>query len=399
MDVHDVHAFEAAGDAASLLQALGEPEPRVRQEACYALGQLANTETVVDLAARLADDDHESVRAAAAESLGWLRQASAVPQLIRAFLEDPDDDVRTRAAAALGSVGDPAAIPVLEAEARTHLPISFPGLHRDSQLEAIRSLGTFLPDPAARAALEALEPMGGEIGKVARQALLPAIVWGAYHQEALRHLVTEAGWRGGGWRVAAELRADPENAYDPDAVAVVAVASGAKIGYLRRDYAADLNHRLRTQGPMACAVEIHGGRRLGAFMVALGAEAEAEAENEVTQHVHGNPLRDEAFAHLMSCVSPEMTTVCLRHLGTVSDAADAAVVTRYLERREPGVRAAAADVLGDWRAADAVPQLAALLADHDGTVRHAVSRALELIDTEGSREALAKAAGGTTASP
>ena len=396
MDVHDVHELEAAGDAASLLQALDQPEPRVRQEACYALGQLANTETVVDLVARLADDDHEAVRAAAAEALGWLRQASAVPQLIRSFLEDPDDDVRTRAAAALGSIGDPAAVPVLEAEASAHLPISFPGLHRDSQLEAIRSLGMLLPDPEARAALEALAESGGEIGRVARHALLPAIVWGAYHQEALRHLVTEAGWGEGGWRVAAELRADPDNAYDADAVAVVAVASGMKIGYLRRDYAADLSHTLRTGGPMPCAVEIHGARRLGAFMVALGAEAEAPADAEAARPVRTDPLREEALAHLRSCVSGEMTVVCLRHLGTVSDASDAVVVTRYLERREPGVRIAAADVLGDWHAEDAVPALAALLADHDGAVREAVTRALGLIDSEGSRAALAEAGGGTT---
>ena len=398
MDVHDVHEFEADGDAANLLRALNEPEPRVRQEACYALGQLSREDAVAQLTERLANDDHETVRAAAAEALGWIRDARAVPQLLRSFQEDPDDDVRARAAGALGTLGDPAAVAALDAAARAHLPISFRGLHRDSQLEAVRALGKLLPDPAAESALHALELSGGEIGRVARQALLPAIVWGSYHQEALRHLVTEAGWGEGGWLVTAELRADPENAYDPDAVAVVAIASGMTIGFLRRDYAAGMSRQLQVQGPLPCTVEIRGARRLGAYMVSLGGEARVSEAHKAARPRHtGDALRDEAIAHLTSSVSPEMTAVCLRHLETVSDASDAPVVAGYLNRPEPVVRAAAAGVLGEWGAEDAVPALAALLADEDGAVREAVARALERIDTAESREALDQAEGGPAA--
>jgi HEAT repeat protein len=394
MDVHDVHEFEADGDAANLLRALNESEPRVRQEACYALGQLRRGDAVAQLTARLANDANEAVRAAAADALGWIRDTGAVPQLVRSFQDDPDDDVRARAAGALGSLGDPAAIPALEAAAKTHLPISFRGLHRESQLEAVRALGKLRPDAAAESALHALELNGGEIGRVARQALLPTIVWGSYHQEALRHVITEASWGEGGWLVEAELRADPENAYDPDAVAVVAVASGMTIGYPRKDYAAGLSRPLRVEGPMPCMVEVRGARHLAASMVALGAAPGApDTGAPARSRDSGDVLRDEAVAHLTSCVSPEMTAVCLRHLGSVSGASDGALVAGYLTRPEPAVRAAAADVLGDWGAAEAVRQLAALVPDAEASVREAATRALERIDTPEARDALAQAPG------
>ena len=389
MDVHDVHEFEAEGDAANLLVALRESDPRVRQEACYALGQTRRGEAVAQLTERLAIDTSDSVRAAAADALGWIRDKGVVPQLLRSFQDDPDDDVRARAASALGSLGDPAAIPVLEAAARVHLPISFRGLHRESQLEAVRALGKLRPDAAAESALHALELTSGEIGRVARQALLPTIVWGSYHQEALRHVVTEASWGEGGWLVEAELRADPENAYDPDAVAVVAIASGMTIGYLRKDYAAGLSRPLRVGGPTPCTVEVRGARHLAASMVSLGAAPSVPDTGALARPRHtGDALRDEAVAHLTSCVSAEMTIVCLRHLGTVSNTSDAQLVTGYLKRPEPTVRAAAADVLGEWRTAEAVQALAALLPDPDAAVRAAALRALERIDSAEARDAL-----------
>jgi HEAT repeat protein len=379
MDVRDVHELEATGDVAGLLRSLSDPEPHVRQQACYALGQLSCSETALDLAKLLADD-HENVRAAAAEALGWLRQVSAVPQLIRSLQEDPDDDVRGRAAAALGGIGDHAAVPALQAAAMEHPAASFHGLHRESQFEAVRALGMLLPDEAASAALEAIEEAGGELARVALQATLPTIVWGSYHQQALRHLVTEAGWGEGGWLVAAELRADPDNAYDADAVAVIALASGMTIGYLRKDYAADLSPRLRADGPMPCQVQILGGHRLGTSMVSIGGESGAPArEAAAGPGQQSDPLRDEAAAHLASAVSPQMTVVCLRHLGSVSTASDAQLVLGYLQRPEPAVRAAAATVLGDWCCAEATGPLTALLADGDAGVRDAATRALQRI--------------------
>jgi HEAT repeat protein len=382
MDARDVHQFEAAGDVAALIAALTAPEPRVRQEACYALGQLERAETTADVAERLANDDHESVRAAAAEVLGWLRRADVVPQLILALQEDPDDDVRARAAGALGAIGDPAAVPALDAAARQPGAAAHSGLHRESQIEAIRALGMLVPDPAARSVLRALEQGGGQIGLAARRALLPVIVWGVYHQQALRHLVKEARWSQSGWLVAAELRADPDNAYDDDAVRVVAVADAVTIGYLRKDYAADLSPTLRVEGPLPCTVEISGGHRLNAFMVtcgnepdeaaALAAAAAAAAQPAQT----GDPLRNEAVAHLAACVSAEMTVVCLRHLGGVSGAKDAGLVLDYLRRPEAAVRAAAVEVLGEWRAAEAAEALAALQDDPSAEVREAAAKAL-----------------------
>jgi HEAT repeat protein len=380
MDVRDVHELEATGDVAGLLLTLGATEPRVRQEACYALGQLSCSETAADLTGLLADDDHENVRAAAAEALGWLRQVSAVPQLIRSLREDPDDDVRTRAAAALGGIGDRTAVPALQAAALEHPAASFHGLHRESQFEAVRALGMLLPDEAASAALEAIEKVGGELERVARQAALPTIVWGSYHQQALRHLVTEAGWVEGGWLIAAELRADPDNAYDADAVAVIALASGMTIGYLRKDYAADLSPRLRVDGPMPCQVQILGGHRLGTSMVSMGGETGAPARRPATAPAQqSDPLRDEAASHLASSVSPQMTVVCLRHLGSVSTEADTEFVAAYLQRPEPSVRAAAVTVLGEWRATRAAQRLTAMLTDPDTEVQAAVRRALDLI--------------------
>lgn len=347
MDVHDVQQFESAGDVEALAGALAEADPRVRRQACYALGQLGRTATVEALVRLLDADSEPAVRAAAAEALGWMRAPGAAAQLIRALQNDVDADVRARAAAALGAIGDRSALPALEEAARAGLAPSAAGHPDEASLEAVLALGRFLPDLATAAVLRELALDEGETGRLARQALLPEIVWETYYQESLRHLAADARWGTSGWTVAAELRADPGNPYDEDAVAVVAVAMGKTVGYLRNDSAPAFAATLRREGAIPCTIEIRGSRRLSARLVSLESGPSAD-DVETAAAPDASALRDEALALLAACVSEEMTVVCLERLGDVSDARDAARVATYAKDRRPGVRSAALRVLRAW---------------------------------------------------
>jgi HEAT repeat protein len=103
---------EAQDAVPGLLQALQNPDERIRLRATIALGHLAQDiraeEAVRALAARL-KDDWIAVRRGAASALRQIgpQAREAVPDLVRA-LKDDDASLRAGAAAALGLIGPPA---------------------------------------------------------------------------------------------------------------------------------------------------------------------------------------------------------------------------------------------------------------------------------------------------
>lgn len=87
----------------SLVDALEDPDPRVRHRACHACGSLADPRAVPALTERL--DDHPRVRHAAANALGSIGTDQSLAPLID-LLEDGDPSVRRIAAGALGKASN-----------------------------------------------------------------------------------------------------------------------------------------------------------------------------------------------------------------------------------------------------------------------------------------------------
>ncbi len=81
-----------------------------------------------------------------------------------------------------------------------------------------------------------------------------AVVGESHYQDALRRLLESAPDR----RVAVTLAPEPENQFDPAAVAVLA-SGGDKVGYLARDLAGRWQHALLKLGPQPCLAQLHGG--------------------------------------------------------------------------------------------------------------------------------------------
>jgi hypothetical protein len=79
------------------LQALADPSPAARAEACIQLGRRRDTRAVSPLIRLLREDDSPQVREAACRALGLLAAAEALPALQQAASADADRDVRKTA--------------------------------------------------------------------------------------------------------------------------------------------------------------------------------------------------------------------------------------------------------------------------------------------------------------
>ncbi len=153
----------------ALREMLGDPNPRVRQQAIDAVGDLGDKEAIpllVDLLsngdaenrreaiqnlgklgakdagaaiAELLSDSSDRVRREAADVLGRLKAKEALPGLLQA-LSDKNEDIRGEAIASLGEIGAREAAPLLR-----QLYDSNPGRHRTRLVQALRSLGDNAP--------------------------------------------------------------------------------------------------------------------------------------------------------------------------------------------------------------------------------------------------------------
>lgn len=99
-----------------LLKALNDPSPRIRRQAAYSLGQMANPEIIRAVITHL-EAHPDLAQEETLEVLGECRLPESVPVLAR-YLEDPRSILRRSAARSLGRLGDPAAIEPLRDAAR-----------------------------------------------------------------------------------------------------------------------------------------------------------------------------------------------------------------------------------------------------------------------------------------
>lgn len=88
----------------AVVDALSDPDPRVRLRACHACGTFADPQAIPGLTGRL--DDEPRVRRAAANALGAVGTDRALDPLVD-LLEDPDESLRRIAASALGNASNP----------------------------------------------------------------------------------------------------------------------------------------------------------------------------------------------------------------------------------------------------------------------------------------------------
>ena len=108
----------ARKDVEPVIQSLTSPDPRVRRETAYLLGELGDPRAVEPLA-RLLDDPDPVVRKNACYALGALASATEDPgwvvQALVARLDDPDGDVAEQARSALVRFGRAAVDALVEA--------------------------------------------------------------------------------------------------------------------------------------------------------------------------------------------------------------------------------------------------------------------------------------------
>jgi len=110
LGTHDVQTV-----APALLSLLADPDSLVRSEAVDALGSLRYTPAVDPLIGMLQRDEDPVARASAAEVLGELGQPRALPVVSQA-LHDPDESVRAFAANSIGLLGTPELLPFLQTQ-------------------------------------------------------------------------------------------------------------------------------------------------------------------------------------------------------------------------------------------------------------------------------------------
>jgi len=170
-----VSALPPGEGAAALIPLLSDKDEFVRQQVCYALGQMQNSMAVAALVERLNSGKLASVRGAAAVALGQIGDESAVVALAGALAPAAqagkkrkainDEFVLRAAARSLGEIGSRAGCPVL-LEALTNASMEI-----DVRREAARALGR-IGDPAAIPALQtAMGATDVYLSQLARESL------------------------------------------------------------------------------------------------------------------------------------------------------------------------------------------------------------------------------------
>ncbi len=107
-------AMVEASPFSPLLDQLGDGDPKVRETAIWALGQLRYGPAVKRFSRILAKDEDALVRCASARGLAVIGGVAAAQALIRG-LKDPDELVREVCVIGLGTLGDPQGLYPLEA--------------------------------------------------------------------------------------------------------------------------------------------------------------------------------------------------------------------------------------------------------------------------------------------
>ncbi len=144
-----------------MVRALKDSDADVRQQAAQALGQLGDPRAV-DPLLRTLEDSNAEVRAEAACALGELGAKQASGALARA-LKDATVEVRAQAARALGQLGDPSVSAALSA--------AIADANAEVRQEVVRALGELRASGAAAAITQALKDSIPDVRAEAARAL------------------------------------------------------------------------------------------------------------------------------------------------------------------------------------------------------------------------------------
>jgi HEAT repeat protein len=357
-DSVDEALITAFGEQAipELRKAVAEPKRRMR-----ALGVLARLHDSWAFT-RLCDDLHNPQRRESAIlALGTLGDRRAVPALI-ALMSDPDPWIYDFAVEALGALKDPRALPVL-----------LDTLKADSEslrATACRALGQ-IGDPRVIEPLAAkLQSQSEEVRQAASEALMglcdPRVV-----SVLARQLQAKEADR---WSLAQAL-ANIGDAGARDALyAALPTAEGYILGLLTRlrDPRALNFARAQLTAPEP-GLRAQAVKTLGEFAPPDAAQLIvsrlSDAEWPVTEKVEEAlvRLKDPATADaLLACLGePRMRTAAVRALGALRERRAASHCIAFLETewKDPDLRAACMDALGEIGDPAAVPVLLAALRD------------------------------------
>jgi HEAT repeat protein/cyclophilin family peptidyl-prolyl cis-trans isomerase len=369
------------GAAEALLPFLADPVAAVRADAALALARTGDSVAAADLKPLLADVDAQ-VRGSAAWAAGRLKARTLAP-LLRKLLEDASPDVRLTASKAVGDVEDADAIAALEK------------LAADPDWRVRANVATALGRTKSLDALPGLTILGKDVNVHVRAATAAALVDIPYHykrDDLLFALLKDPQPEVRGATMA-PLAAGQEDrnaslqehflscadksryvvakAYESFADASRRMADGLPLGSWRGGVSFYMQGRL--QNPEApLAEKIEAANQLGAFDVA-------------------EPWPRPALLASLSTVHWALTAAAVHGLGEMNPA-DPEQKRRHVEQtpgvladvlakdpeaaREPDIRIAVAEALGNFDSAVSRDVLRKLLDDPDWYVRSKAAESL-----------------------
>jgi HEAT repeat protein len=358
----------------ALIDALRDDDPRIRQAACTALGQIGNLAAVSELTKRL-QDSVSDVRKAACTALGQIGDPSAVPALIACLndwfisgaaanalvqigkpavpalietLTSPSNRVCIAACTALGEIGDPDAVPEL-IQCLEDADWSV----RSAACTALAQIGDAAAIPALRVHAEIMEE--------ARHALYKLGGTSMSLQEAVRTLSEQNQW-------GVLCRALTSNLVRAAIVQLGSIAVPALIDALHND-----DPKIRQA---ACTALGHIGDTAAVPSLIQSLEDEDRYVRSAACNALGQIGDPSAVPALIACLDQrEISEAAANALVQIGKPAVPALIEALTSPSNP-VRSAACTVLGKIRDTAAVPVLVQCLKDTYSDVRCAACRAL-----------------------
>jgi HEAT repeat protein/uncharacterized membrane protein YraQ (UPF0718 family) len=334
--------------APSLLPLLGSAPLPVRMLAANALGDL-HAAAAADALLAMAQEKETGARAAAANALGRLGDPRAIPLLIR-LLADEDEQVAENAALSLADLGKDAATPLLAALRQKQTGVTAALCARALSAAAAASpavlddLWKSGNESDRSVALLAAEQLGAEAGSAFILAAVRPEVAPPLRGEALRILGT----------FLPEDRAPLLAALEEPAPDVVAAAAAAALGSLGASEAAVPIQKLLTrESPVARLAALQALEELGSTNAApallpllADTNAAIRAAAVRTLGLLGGPAATAPIARLTSDPDAEVRLAAAGALGEISDPAAVAALRGLLATNDVQLRQIALDGLG-----------------------------------------------------
>ncbi len=370
------------GAAEALLPFLADPDPALRAEAAVALAATADSVAAVNLRPLLADAD-AAVRASAAWAAGRLK-ARDLAEPVRGLLADASPDVRLAAGKAVGDIEDTGAIPALETilsdpdwRVRANAAVA---LGRTKSLDAIPGLGILAKDPnvhvraAAGAALESIpyhykrDDLAFALLKDAEPEVRGSVLamFGVGQED--RTSSVQEHFLACGDKSPYVVR----RAYESFAEASRRMPDGLPLGTWRGGVSFYMNGRLRNEAaPLSERVDI------AYLMGAWDAANPWPRPNLLTSLSTVHWAVTAAAAHALGEMNPSDAEMKAQHLRETPTLLAGVLKNDPEARKQPDLRMAVAEALGNFDDDAAKAALRELVKDPDWYVREEAAKSLE----------------------